>query len=52
MLMSIGPVAVQTGTTTECEASARYNLHGAYKVFVPSLQNLAPVADHSESQAS
>ncbi len=34
MLMSIGPVAAQTGTTTECEASARYNLHGAYKVFV------------------
>lgn len=34
MLMSIGPVAVHTGTTTECEASARYNLHGAYKIFV------------------
>ncbi len=34
MLMSISPVAVQTGATTECEASARYNLNGAYKVFV------------------
>ncbi|HTU20518.1 MAG TPA: PPC domain-containing protein [Gemmataceae bacterium] len=28
------PVAVQTGQTTECEIPARYNLHGAYKVFV------------------
>jgi len=34
MLMSISPVAVQVGTTSECEAHARYNLHGAYKVFV------------------
>ncbi|HEY7313643.1 MAG TPA: PPC domain-containing protein [Gemmataceae bacterium] len=28
------PVAVQIGQTTECEVMARYNLHGAYKVFV------------------
>ncbi|MGH7174686.1 MAG: hypothetical protein ACRELG_30845, partial [Gemmataceae bacterium] len=28
------PVAVQAGQTTECEILARYNLHGAYKVFV------------------
>ena len=34
MLMSVSPVAVQTGTTGECEISARYNLHGAYKIFV------------------
>src|SRR5262245_22905128 len=34
MLMSIGPVAVQAGTTSECEVSARYNLLGAYQVFV------------------
>ena len=34
MLMSVAPVAVQAGTTTECEVRARYNLHGAYKVFV------------------
>jgi hypothetical protein len=34
MLMGIHPVAVQAGATTECEASARYNLHGAYQVFV------------------
>ncbi|WP_020475432.1 pre-peptidase C-terminal domain-containing protein [Zavarzinella formosa] len=34
MLMSIKPVAVQTGTTAECEISARYNLGGGYKVFI------------------
>src|SRR5690349_266682 len=34
MVMSISPVAVQAGTTSECEVSARYNLHGAYQVFV------------------
>lgn len=34
MLMSISPVAVQAGAVAECEAHARYNLHGAYKVFV------------------
>src|SRR3954454_13584903 len=34
MLMSVAPVAVQAGTTTECEVRARYNLHGAYRVFV------------------
>jgi hypothetical protein len=34
MLMSVAPVAVQAGATTECEVRARYNLHGAYKVFV------------------
>jgi hypothetical protein len=34
MLMSISPVAVQVGRTSECEISARYDLQGAYKVFV------------------
>jgi hypothetical protein len=34
MLMSISPVAVQIGTTTECEIEARYSLHGTYKIFV------------------
>src|SRR6266851_209532 len=34
MLMSISPVAVQIGTTTECEIEARYSLHGTYQVFV------------------
>jgi hypothetical protein len=34
MVMGINPVAVQIGQTTECEVSARYNLNGAYQVFV------------------
>jgi hypothetical protein len=34
MLMSISPVAVQVGTSTECEITARYNLDGAYRIFV------------------
>ncbi len=34
MLMCVRPVAVQVGQTTECEVLARYNLDGAYKVFV------------------
>ncbi|HEV3344871.1 MAG TPA: PPC domain-containing protein, partial [Pirellulales bacterium] len=34
MLMSTKPLAVQIGATTECEVSARYNLFGAYQVFV------------------
>lgn len=34
MLMGLKPLAVQVGATTECEVSARYNLFGAYQVFV------------------
>ncbi len=34
MVMCLRPVAVQVGQTTECEVVARYNLDGAYKVFV------------------
>lgn len=34
MLMSLKPVAVQIGETTECEVSSRYTLFGAYKVLV------------------
>jgi hypothetical protein len=34
MLMSIAPVAVQVGRTSECEVTARYSLAGAYQVLV------------------
>lgn len=34
MVMSLHPVAAQTGQTSEHEVTARYNLHGAYKIFV------------------
>ncbi|MBI5759102.1 MAG: PPC domain-containing protein [Planctomycetales bacterium] len=34
MLMSLKPVAIQIGQTTECEVAARYNLFGANKVLV------------------
>jgi Bacterial pre-peptidase C-terminal domain len=34
MIMSISPTAVQVGQTTECEISARYDLGGAYQVFI------------------
>ena len=34
MLMSLKPVAIQVGTTSECEVQSRYTLLGAYQVFV------------------
>jgi hypothetical protein len=34
MVMCLRPVAAQVGQTTECEVMARYNLYGAYKIFV------------------
>lgn len=34
MLMSLKPVAIQVGTTSECELQSRYTLQGAYQVFV------------------
>src|SRR5947209_14624959 len=34
MIMAVRPVAVQAGKTCECEFEARYNLHGASRVFV------------------
>jgi hypothetical protein len=34
MIMSARPLAVQVGQTGEVEVSARYNLYGAYQVFV------------------
>lgn len=34
MLMSLKPVAVQVGTTAECEVQSRYTLLGAHQVFV------------------
>ncbi|MBS0202051.1 MAG: pre-peptidase C-terminal domain-containing protein [Planctomycetes bacterium] len=34
MLMSLKPVAVQVGTTAECEVQSRYSMLGAYQVSV------------------
>lgn len=34
MVMSLKPVAVQVGTTAECEVQSRYTMLGAYQVFV------------------
>src|SRR5437773_10211086 len=34
MIMAVRPVAVQAGKTCACEFESRYNLHGAYRVFV------------------
>lgn len=34
MVMSLKPVAVQVGTTAECEVSSRYSMLGAFQVFV------------------
>ncbi|OWK39164.1 pre-peptidase [Fimbriiglobus ruber] len=55
MLMSIGPVAVQVGTTAELEVSGRYDFQGAYKVFVTGTGvtgvTVAPAADAPKSSA-
>lgn len=34
MVMSLKPVAIQLGTTSECEVQSRYTMLGAYQVFV------------------
>lgn len=34
MLMSLKPVAIQVGMTSECEVQSRYTMLGAYQVFV------------------
>lgn len=34
MVMSLKPVAVQVGTTSECEVQSRYDLRGSYQVFI------------------
>ena len=34
MLMSLKPVAVQVGTSSECEVQSRYTMAAAYQVFV------------------
>jgi hypothetical protein len=34
MLMSVDPVAVQTGASIECTVHSRYSLEGTYKVFI------------------
>jgi hypothetical protein len=34
MIMAVSPVAVQAGLTTECEIDSRYDMSGAYQVFI------------------
>lgn len=34
MILSVSPVAVQAGQTTECEIASRYDMSGAYQVFI------------------
>jgi Bacterial pre-peptidase C-terminal domain len=34
MILAVSPVAVQAGQTTECEIASRYDMSGAYQVFV------------------
>src|SRR4051794_20581407 len=34
MVMSLKPVAIQVGTTTECEVNSRYTMLGTYQVTV------------------
>ncbi|HEY7155302.1 MAG TPA: PPC domain-containing protein [Gemmataceae bacterium] len=50
MVMCIRPVAVQVGQTTECEIMARYNLHGAYKVFVTG-EGVTATAEETKTPA-
>jgi hypothetical protein len=45
MLMSLKPLAAQIGQTTEHEVAARYNLYGAYQVFVSGTGVTAEVVD-------
>ncbi|HEV3025273.1 MAG TPA: DVUA0089 family protein, partial [Pirellulales bacterium] len=45
MLMSLKPLAAQIGQTTEHELTARYNLYGAYQVFVSGTGVTAEVVD-------
>ncbi|HUY32574.1 MAG TPA: DVUA0089 family protein [Pirellulales bacterium] len=45
MLMSLKPLAAQIGQTSEHEVAARYNLYGAYQVFVSGAGVTAEVAD-------
>jgi hypothetical protein len=49
MVMCVRPVAVQVGQTTECEVVARYDLHGAYKVFVTGTGITATVVEESKT---
>jgi hypothetical protein len=51
MVMCVRPVAVQVGQTTECEVVARYNLTGAYKVFV-SGDGVAATVVESKGEAA
>lgn len=43
MIMSLKPVAVQIGTTSECEVNSRYSMFGAHQVFVTGTGVIAEV---------
>ncbi|HVC96118.1 MAG TPA: hypothetical protein VND64_20715, partial [Pirellulales bacterium] len=45
MLMGLKPLAAQIGQTTEHEVNARYNLYGAYQVFVSGTGVTGEVVD-------
>ena len=47
MLMSVKPVAVQTGQTSEVTVSSRYSMYGAYKVWVSGSGVQAEVLPHA-----
>ncbi|HEY7427302.1 MAG TPA: PPC domain-containing protein [Gemmataceae bacterium] len=49
MVMCVRPVAVQVGQATECEVLARYNMQGAYKVFVTGAGVTAAVVEESKT---
>jgi hypothetical protein len=51
MVMGIRPVAVQISRSTECEVSARYNLHGAYQVLVTGEGVVAEVDPPAKAEA-
>ncbi|MBM80582.1 MAG: hypothetical protein CMJ78_08320, partial [Planctomycetaceae bacterium] len=47
MLMSVKPVAAQTGQTSEVAVSSRYSMYGAYKVWVSGSGVRAEVVPHA-----
>ena len=51
MIMSLKPVAVQIGTTSECEVQSRYTMFGAHQVFVTGTGVSAEVVPPTEEQA-
>jgi hypothetical protein len=52
MVMCLRPVAVQVGQTSECEMVARYDLSGAYQVFVTGAGVTATVVEAKKGPAS